>query len=160
MVTIAHYRRGNTLLRMLIFFLMVVVISAFSIAAHEGQSIQQQLAAHPLTAALFFVGLFGMLFGVGVMFLVVKRILIDGGRALWIDDGVLIFLHRWNISVRLADVLGMSDGNFGRFNRRGVRFRLKHGREKTIPMDAFSEPAEQIISQIRENLAISGGAIA
>lgn len=42
MVTIAHYRRGNTLLRMLIFFLMVVALGAFSIAAHEGQSIEQQ----------------------------------------------------------------------------------------------------------------------
>lgn len=51
---------------------------------------------------IFIVGWVLGAFSLYAMLIVIVRIIFEQGKALWIKDGKIIFLHRWNFSVAFA----------------------------------------------------------
>src|SRR6185437_10995688 len=150
MIAVAHYRRARTLLYVLSLLVVLFALGAFSIMPRQGLNFVQQLVRRPDLAAQFLIGWLGGLVGVWIILVCIWRLLFEKGRALWIDDGALIFLHKRNMSVPLLDIVDVSEAKVGRFKRRGIRLTLANGTHKSFPTAAFREPPRRIALRIRE----------
>lgn len=81
-----------------------------------------------------------------------KRLLFEDGRALWIGDGLLIFLSRWLFSVRCDEVEKLSTSR----DKRGevIVVHLKGGRQKIFPTGSLREPTKAVFDKLNDLLAL------
>jgi hypothetical protein len=152
MIVIAHYKKIDALWRSLSCMLLVILLSAISYSVPYKIGFTSFLS-RPLLLPLFVSGwLFG-LFLIWILIVLLKRVLFDAGRALWIENGKIIFLHKWNISVACSEVAQIKTGIYGRFHRAGIFLNLRNGTRKVIPTGSLKESEDLIVARLKENLA-------
>ena len=78
-----------------------------------------------------------------------KRILSGNLDALWIEDGQLIFFHRWVFNVRCSDIEEISRGDSEGVRRKGIILRIRDGSEKVIPTAALKEAKDIVLSRLK-----------
>ena len=69
--------------------------------------------------------------------------------SLWIEDGNLIYFHRWFMSTPCAEIASIRGGSYGPANTPGIVLQLHSGETKIIPSSAFAESREYVINQLR-----------
>lgn len=143
---IAHYRKGYVLLRMLAFVLFLILLYAFTLS-------EQILTRKPLLAPLAIFFWVGGLVCFWFAFTVLKRVVFENGRAVWVENGTLVFLHRWALSARCREIDAISSGRYGRFDRLDIFLQMKDGTQKIIPAESMTEPSDLIIARIKEAIS-------
>src|SRR5262249_51130242 len=81
---------------------------------------------------------------------VLKRIVFDHGKALWIDDGMVIYLHRWNLSAPCRDIVDIGRTKEGQ-RLAEVILRTHHG-AKRIPTSLLTEQPDLIIARLKAEM--------
>jgi hypothetical protein len=149
---IAHYKERETTIRSLGYLSLIglLLVLAFrnTIAAGDFTPLWRRPFLLPILVG-------GCLFTTASMLMfavVLKRVLLDGCRALWIEVGNIVFLHKWNISIAIDAVEDISIGTFGRFEKPAILFRLKSGTTRAIPTGSFREDPTAIVERLKGNI--------
>ena len=85
-----------------------------------------------------------------VMLVIMKRVLFENCKALWMDKGKIIFLHKWNFSAASKDIMSITVGTYGRFNRTGIFLLTRDGTKKIVPIGSLEEPDSVVIARLKE----------
>jgi hypothetical protein len=99
-------------------------------------------------------GLWGLWF-VGVL---LRQITMNNGRAIWIENGRIVHLHKWHQAADAKDVKDIVAANSGALARPVIVLRLRNGRTIEIQANLFSEPNDVIAARLK-CLAGVGGAM-
>ena len=151
-IDIAHYKRGFVLVRITALFLLYFCVSLLSFLPVGGVTIGHFLSARPLWIPMAVIGWGIGLFVFYLEVVALKRMIFDDGRALWIDDGEIIFFQRWNFSIVCRDVMEIVAGNVGKRKKLGIRFRMRDGSNRIILTGSLIEPADLIASRLRQHI--------
>lgn len=84
----------------------------------------------------------------------VWQLIFDGRRAVWIEQGTLIFLRKWIFAVECNKIERVSAGTIKRYKNEAVILQLRGGTQKEIPTGSLVESREVIISRLCEVLGI------
>jgi len=84
------------------------------------------------------------------LFMLFIQVVAHNCEAIWIQEGKLVYLNKWFMMVRLADVEGVSLGTFGSFGQRAIIVALHDGPRKIIPTGALSSPAEAVLLRLTD----------
>jgi hypothetical protein len=152
---IGHYKR-ETLTRALTSVVVALLLYAVSIyqVAHAG--LQYYFDERPLVL-LVLLGAWPL--GLVVLFAILvslKRMLLDHGKAVWVSDGRITFLHRWVTSIPFSNIVEMTVGTYGRSGREGILFKLRNGQTKVIPTGSLVEPAESLLENLQRRCKLPG----
>jgi hypothetical protein len=151
-VTIAHYQKANIFLRTLAFVTFLILLNALTLYLPGGESVRHFLARRPLLFPIFISAWIGGLFVLWFAAVIIKRIVFESGRAIWIETGTLIYLHRWNFSVACRDIAEISSGTSERSGRPCIFLRSRDGARKVLLTGLLMEPDDVIIARIKENI--------
>jgi hypothetical protein len=149
MVMIAHYRRVSVLSRTIAGVFVIAILYAVSLySVREAGTVF--FARRPLLLPIFICGWSLGLFLFYIMAIVTKRVLFENGKALWMEGGQVIFLHKWNFAVACRDIVNVTIGTYGRFSRTGIFLWMRDGTKKVVPTGSLAEPQGVIISRLKE----------
>jgi hypothetical protein len=87
------------------------------------------------------------------------QLLLDNGKALWIKDGVLIFVRKWIFSVDCCEITKVEPGDYrvSTFVKKdGIVLRLKNGKTKAFPTGSFNETRAEVIDRLNTALNLAG----
>lgn len=147
---IAHFR--TTRVSMGLFALVVVVIV---LCVALSQAIKNDGGLHYIAEKRhFLISLIAMGYPlctlvVLMIFVIIKRLLIQDGMAVWIQDDGLIYLHRTNVFAPRRDILTMTSGKYGRSGRPGIIIEMRDGSRQIIPTGGLVENTEEIIVALK-----------
>jgi hypothetical protein len=88
---------------------------------------------------------------------IVKQLALDGARAVWIENGVLIFVRPWMFAVNCSDIVrvapGMKKQGLNRFE--AMVLTLRNGETQSFPTGSLKEPREAIVAKLNEVLHLT-----
>lgn len=85
----------------------------------------------------------------------VRLMLFENRRAVWIEQGILIYLRKGQFSARCADITRVIAGTIDRGAREGVIVNLCDGSDKSFPTGSLTESNEAIVARLNAVLALS-----
>ena len=147
-ILIASYKRANVLVRMSVAGIFFIAMPTVTLLGYNGASTVEFLSKRPMLVPVFIISWFGSIFALAFIALTLNRVTLDGGRAIWIENGSVIYMHPLNVREKCQDILGVLPGTFGPSNSPGILLRMKNGREKFIPTHLLSEPQDVIIAKL------------
>jgi hypothetical protein len=154
-VTVATYSKANTLILTAVLLSLEILSLVETLSSPDGHTIAP--VPYPLKFALqmeiivWICGLVVILFAS----ILTWQVIADERRAIWIEDGKLIHLHKRYQSADRDDIEEVSTGTFGIFNRPAVIVRMREGKRMEIPVYLLSEPADVIVARLKEKLALA-----
>ena len=151
-LTIAHYRISDALTRVAVLvspILLLYILSVYEFREHGWSYVTDR----PLLLPIFVIAHVGGLLVLLMTGVVIKRIAFENGRAVWIENGTVIFLHEWNIAARCHDIVNVFGGTSGRFNQRSIILQLSNGTTKAIPVSSLIEPEHEIIARLKSAIS-------
>ena len=119
-----------------------------AIYAFAFSGVVKAAATRPLAIPMIGTSIFSGIITVAVMVTALKRLIFQHGRALWIENGRVVFLHKWNISAVCADIADISTGTYGRYDAPGILLRMRDGTDTVIPTRWLAEPPAVIIDRL------------
>jgi len=145
-VILATYSAPKTLRLLVICFAIAIAGFAFTTYSPPSPTYGLQLHALVLISNSVFVVFVGVL---------VYQFVFDGRNAVWMENNKIVHVSEWYRSVNAAEVIGVSAGSFGQFNRPVVVLKLRDGRNINIQADLLVEPGEEIAARLRESLVVA-----
>jgi hypothetical protein len=138
---------------MLILLTVIFSIYAFTLWALWGTSARTELGQRPFLMTMVVLAWIALSVGVWFALVIMTRILFEKGRAVWIENDILIYAHQWNLAAACKNITDVVSGKSGRSNRLCVFLQMQGGTTKTIPTTLLVEPADAVASRIREYLS-------
>jgi hypothetical protein len=86
----------------------------------------------------------------------IVQLILNHGRAIWIESGELIYLNRLFFVVDCAEIEAFSEGRSGMFQERQIFVTLKDGSKKGMPAGAFTEPVDVVIAKLNSVILPDG----
>jgi hypothetical protein len=83
------------------------------------------------------------------------RFVFESGAALWVEDDVMVYLHRWFQSAHRNDIECVSSGTVRYSDYPAVIVRMKGGGTIEIPCIGLSQQSEEIVARLKRELALS-----
>lgn len=150
---IAHYSTWKALASIMVGLAVGVGVIYFTICFDGGHVLRFAEAPQrrPFLPILF-VGWICAVITLSASITLLKRLLSGDSDALWIEDGQLIFFHRWVFNVRCADIEEVSGDDSDGVRRRGIVLRNRNGSEKVIPTIALKETKDIVLSRLKAKL--------
>lgn len=148
-IDIARYSIFRAFFQVILGLAVVAFIFGIPLFSMQGHYIERTLSHGNFWELLIIIA---WLFGIYTLLLVLaaaRQLLFDEGRAVWIEDGNLVFLHRWYFSVACRKIVSVSSGTFGLLNQKAVVIHTDNGGEKLIPTGSLSEPRSDVISKLK-----------
>lgn len=145
-VVIATTSPGRTVAGILIVLLLGLPVLYFWYLAlndwdHFFSSLFRQWGL-PTMTLLYLSGLLGFI-------KIMRQVLRNGGRMVWIEEGVLHFFHPSYFSKPLAEIAALSlTCDF--WGRDQIRISLRDGEERKFHLGPMSIPASAIVKRLRE----------
>lgn len=153
-VIIATSQRSKTLFRMLVLLLLICGVDALLIPGYTAQAwsdfFKQRAMLIGMPIAAFLFSTVGIWFSLTSIF----RVLFQGGRAVWIEKGNIIYITKFNFSVAQSDVSSIKDGISERTGSPCVFINTKDGEQKVIPTYLLAEESEDIAARLRQYLSV------
>lgn len=139
--TIAHISLRK-IWPVLLFVLLLLAGGAFLVV----KDFEKWREMRPLAMYVTVTGLF--LFC--VLSITAMQLIWNRGRALWIENGRLIYLNRFFVTVDCASIQAVTAGGLGMFQRPQIFCLLRNGTRRAIPMDPFAESTDVILRALKE----------
>ncbi|MEI9988953.1 MAG: hypothetical protein WDM86_02840 [Rhizomicrobium sp.] len=152
MTAIAHYRKLKVWSQIGFVLLVLMLVPYATFWSYGGHLVSRALASPrgvfviPAIAFGWIAGFFVFL----VIAAVLKQLLYCEGRAVWIEQGMLIFVRRWIFSVRCEEIAKVSNSA----NGQAVVVHLRDGGEKTFPVGSLKESPAEIIDRLADVLKL------
>lgn len=150
-VTIAHYRKVTVLIKSLGLGVFLILLYIFSFLPAKGDgNFFESIMKHKMMLPVGILGWVGGLVGFWIISLMLKSILFQRGSVLWIENGKLVFLNRWNFSIPCGDIVEMKRDTSGLTERSRIVFLLRDGAEKSLLTGSLIEPPDVILARLGE----------
>jgi hypothetical protein len=147
--TIASFKRLR--IAFLAFFILLLIILLYSTTLHIKHDFSIVSVLYRAQIWLPIVWASIILLTLLESFLV-WQIIFDNSRAVWVEDGALIYLNRCFLRVPLAKIVAISMGTFGRYNQPGIIIIHEGGGRRVIPVANFSERGDIILNRLHESV--------
>jgi hypothetical protein len=82
--------------------------------------------------------------------LFIRQSIFDDLRALWVENGRLVYVYRYYISAKLQQVKRISPVTYGKYDREGIEIERYTGRARIIPTRALKEPRAEILARLQD----------
>jgi hypothetical protein len=156
-VTIAHFNKFRTFGDLLIGTAVVLALAWLTFFSFDGHLISR--AAHS-TRGLYVIPVLVMAWiscavAIASMFSVFRHFVFDDGRALWIEDGVLVNVPRWYTAISCDQIADISLGQLSR--RKSVEALIileKDGSKREISTRGFAESGQAIVDTLSDVLRL------
>jgi hypothetical protein len=139
-------------------FLLLVTAVGVSAWYSPNESVTANLFHHGIVRPYFMIG--GTLSYIVMLpkiFAFIRQLVFDRMRAIWIEDGSLIYMNAQFFKIDVSDIAAIdvesfSVGTFIHIDESGVLLRLKNGGRKIFPTGALSESADVISRRLIQSL--------
>lgn len=151
-VTIASYSRPKTIRPLIIVLVVVIFVVGTTLRISDGTITPAPSSlkfGFEMEVIAWICGLLGLL----ITGVVLWQLIMEKGAAIWVENGRIVYLHRWYQSADEKDVEDVSSDNSGASDKPVIVLRLRHGRKMEIRSDLLSEPGEVIVSRLKQNLS-------
>jgi hypothetical protein len=154
MLTIAHFRTSKTLRPIAVSIFVTLLVPCVTIYALVVRHMLSSPRASFIIPSIVFAWISGAYVAFGAL-VGLKRLLFDGGRAVWLEKGRIIFSHSRLFSVPRDAIVRISISTDGQ----AVVMHLRDGREKRLPTGSLKESPKEIVDRISD-LSASGATLA
>ena len=165
-VVIAHFAARPLYKFMAFLAALLFPMYGYFLLGDHGHFISDVRAQGGIWYPVLIFTLLGSTYVIWLELLLVKQAFFDHRSALWIKDGVLIYLHRWYIAQKCSDIANISTGDYPRDKdgknrkpRKAIVLTLHDGDQKLIPSGALVESGDVVVKAIRANIGNSGDSL-
>jgi hypothetical protein len=148
---IAHFRPRKAWGGIFVMMLCVLFVPYMTFVSFSGHLIQR-LEGRPFLFPLLVSMWASALIVLAMCATMVRRMLFNHGRALWLQGGTLIYIHRLFFSVQCAEISRFSKGTTGRMNGDAIIIQLRSGGTKDLPTGSLLELRDQVIHKLNAAL--------
>jgi len=153
---VAHFKKYDVLWRVLSFEFVVLVLATLSVRQPLAEGFATFFATRPLLMPLLLTS-----WALGIVFMwmlsvVLKRVLFDACKAVWIEGESIVYIHRWNMFIARSRVSQICLGTYGRFERHGVILTLRDGTRRVIPTGSLRENESEILATLQKAMLDTG----
>jgi hypothetical protein len=143
---IAHYNSDKIWRHILIILAVICVPVFITLIVLQKSSFSDLLHS---ADAIYVIPVLAMIWGFSgwlalVVFVVLKQILFKRGEAIWVEDGVLVYLSRFAFDVPLKAIRGISFNSSGR-----VMLDMMDGRAKQVPTRSLQESSVEVGQRLK-----------
>lgn len=160
-IAIAHYRRSKMWLQIAVAILAIMAVAYLTFWSYGGRLIVRSLQS-PRVSFLIPMLLFawiGSFVTLATITLKAKRLVFDNGVAVWIDQGKLIFMRSWYVSVPCDEIAEVSHGMLKTSvltETEAVALRLRDGSQLMFPTGSLLETRDALIARLSTMLNLAG----
>lgn len=154
--TIAHYRKVKVWFSTAAMALVFMLAPYITFWAYGGHAISDAINSRRIDLIFFLVTMW--ILAPVILFVIAARLrqlIFDSGRAVWIDKGLLIVLHRRLFSVPCDAIVSISYGTakISTFvEKPGVVLNLRNDNQRVFTTGGLSEPRDVIIARLNAAL--------
>lgn len=152
MTEIAHYKRWRMFRRVFAATVFLLLLDTYLYIRLFTLGASYLFHERPFYALLYLIAWIGGPIVLWMFLIVFVRLLFQGGRALWIENGKVILLHRWNVAMKCGDVINVTAGTYGRRSRPAVLITSADGQTEAIPTTPLVETSDEIIARLKASL--------
>jgi hypothetical protein len=158
-ITVAHYRLLKAWTQATFSLVVILLPAYFTFVFHNGDLIPGLMRPPHQGFLIPIVGLawFADIFLVMRFVPLIKQLVFDNARAVWIENGILVFVRPWIFSVNCNDIVRVTPGirkeGLNRFQ--AVVLALRNGETQSFPTGSLKESREAIIAKLNEVLHLA-----
>jgi hypothetical protein len=151
-ITIARFSGPKAVLGIVIGLSLVIACLAYTFYSPDGELISS-IRAHGVVW-LYLLPLCWLCGAVLIILFaaLMRQMLFDDLRAIWIEGGAVIYLDKRWFSVACAEIHDIHLGTFGRMKFRGIVLELGNGTSKSIPLGIVGEPGATVVARLHETI--------
>ncbi|MGA9796067.1 MAG: hypothetical protein WBQ17_11105 [Rhizomicrobium sp.] len=143
METVAHYRLLKAWSQVVFVFLVLALVPYITFESYGGHIISRALSSALVIPAIAF----GWIMCIPVLLMVIAvmmQLLFQEGKAVWIKDGMLIFVHRRLFCARCNQIskIAMSA------NGQTIEICMHNGSKKIFPAGSLKESCNEIVERL------------
>lgn len=149
-IIIATYQRTKTFFRMFVILVVVCSLIALVVPGYTAHAWADFFKQRAILIGMPIVGSLFLSAGIYLSLINIYRVVFQGGRAVWIENGNIIYISKFNFSVAQSDVSRIDDGFSERTGNPCVFIHTKDGGQKIIPTNLLAEGPEDIAARLRQ----------